>query len=78
MKAFSPVAVGTPNRLGKLVDIGALDLSQLQLLIIDMKKDEVKNVCMLDMKEMKNDFMHLYGKYIHTRVIDNKCNICMI
>ncbi len=36
LKAFTPIGCGTPNRLAKLADIGALNLDHLKLLIIDM------------------------------------------
>lgn len=34
-----PVAVGTPNRLLKLIELGALSLSRCRLLVIDTAKD---------------------------------------
>ena len=78
LKQFTPIACGTPNRLAKLADIGALDLSRIELLVIDMNRDRVKNLCILDIKDIRNDLFELYRKYINKRVLISKCNICMV
>lgn len=49
------VAVGTPNRLKKLVDIGALSLASTKLIIVDMAPDE-KTFSLLNSPNVKGDF----------------------
>jgi len=58
LKNHHPVAVGTPNRLHKLIEIGALSISQTKLILIDMEKD-AKNFTILSMKDVKQDFLDL-------------------
>jgi protein CMS1 len=52
---FCHVAVGTPNRLSKLIELGALSLSKTRVLLIDMATDE-KNFNILTMPIVKDDF----------------------
>jgi hypothetical protein len=49
------IAVGTPNRLKKLMDIGALSLASTKLVIIDMSRDE-KSFSLLNSPNVKGDF----------------------
>jgi superfamily II DNA/RNA helicase len=40
LKEKFAIAVGTPNRLSKLIEVGALSLSHLSVLIVDYSKVE--------------------------------------
>jgi protein CMS1 len=55
LREYNPIAVGTPNRLNKLVDIGALTLSNTKLILIDMAADE-KSYTLLNSPNVKEDF----------------------
>lgn len=57
-----PVAVGTPNRLHKLVELGALSLSQTVLLIVDLCED-VKGFNVMSLCDTKNDFYNFMSTY---------------
>jgi hypothetical protein len=66
------VAVGTPNRLLKLAEYGALKLHQLRAVIIDMHKDE-KNFSVLSMPDVNNDLVefmktHVYPESSHIKL----------
>jgi hypothetical protein len=52
---YCHVAVGTPNRLSKLVELGALSLSKVRLVMVDMAKNE-KKYTVLTMPLVKDDF----------------------
>jgi hypothetical protein len=55
LREYNPIAVGTPHRLNKLVDIGALTLSNTKLVLIDMTADE-KLFTLLNSPNVKEDF----------------------
>ena len=57
-----PVAVGTPNRLHKLVEVGALSLSQTVLVIVDLCED-VKGFNVMSLCDTKNDFYNFMSSY---------------
>ena len=40
LKEFQALAVGTPNRIKKLAELGALSLSATQLIVLDMQRDQ--------------------------------------
>ena len=57
-----PLAVGTPNRLHKLVDMGALSLSQTALIIVDLCED-VKGFNVMSLSDTKCDFFDFLATY---------------
>lgn len=60
-KEYFPIAVGTPNRLNKLIEVGALHLDRLKLVLIDYTPD-VKNFTALTLPEVNEDsYTLLYG-----------------
>jgi len=61
------IAVGTPERLRKLVDSGALSLSDLLLIVIDLSKD-VKGYHTLDLPDTQLSFYRFYAAHLHTLV----------
>ena len=62
-KQTFPVAVGTPNRLAKLVELGALSLSRTQLILVDDFIDE-KQLTILTMPIVRDDFYNFLYKYV--------------
>lgn len=39
LKTFAPVAIGTPHRINKLIEFGALNLTQSTVILMDITKD---------------------------------------
>ena len=54
LKGKFALAVGTPNRLHKLFQLGALALNKTKLIIIDLKKD-AKNFHLLSSSDLRED-----------------------
>ena len=60
-----PIAIGTPNRLCKLLEYGALQLVKTKLLIIDTFADK-KDFTVVTLPGVSNDFTLFMEKYIAT------------
>ena len=52
------IGVGTPNRINKLIEVGALSLSETDIFVIDSHKDG-KDFTILTLPEVKNDLYNL-------------------
>ena len=50
-----PIVVGTPNRLSKLIELGALSLSETKLVLVDLQIDS-KSYTILNLPEVSDDF----------------------
>mmetsp|Transcript_1771 Transcript_1771/g.3049 ORF Transcript_1771/g.3049 Transcript_1771/m.3049 type:complete len:259 (+) Transcript_1771:188-964(+) len=61
------MAVGTPNRVQKLADEDALDVSQLKLIVLDMRLDAKKRD-LLTLSEVRDDFWSLYRTHFREKV----------
>ena len=61
------VAVGTPNRLSKLVEEGALHLDGLSLLVLDCWVD-VKERTLFEIPEVRADLIHFLDDHCRERV----------
>jgi len=71
------MAVGTPDRVDKLIENGSLSLKNCRYLIIDMEKN-VKGFHILDLAETKKSVFLLYWKYFHNAVaIEKKTQIIL-
>lgn len=70
-----PIAVGTPNRLYKLAELGALKLSNTQLVLVDMEKDE-KEFTVLTLADTKPDFYQFINKFIEPEL--EHCHIGLV
>lgn len=62
IEAF-PVAVGTPHRLSKLIEVGALSLRLTKLVLVDMQPDS-KMFNIITLSAVKHDFYNLLYSYI--------------
>jgi len=58
-----PIAVGTPNRMLKLIELGALSTSAAKLFLLDMAHDQ-KGFNILTMKDVKADLYTLLGSLV--------------
>lgn len=54
LRGTFPIVVGTPNRLSKLVELGALSLSRAYVVLIDMAKD-IKGYSVLNLPGVSGD-----------------------
>lgn len=67
-------AVGTPNRIQKVLESGpspqgvSLTLQHVSLVLIDCKKD-VKGYTVIDNPATKEDLFELYRRYLHPRIV---------
>ncbi len=63
-KTYFPIVIGTPNRIEKLIELGALSLKESKVLLVDHTPD-VKNFTTLTLPDVKNDFYKLFYEYVH-------------
>lgn len=68
------IAVGTPNRVLKLCNVGSLNFSGTALLIIDTRKDE-KGRSLFEQKDICRDFFKLYEKYCVQHVVGENASL---
>lgn len=68
------VGAGTPNRVLKLIDSGALKLDKLKYVLLDVQLD-AKQRTILDIHEVRADWWMLYNKYLKQLVLDGGLKI---
>eukprot|EP01034_Spumella_vulgaris_P022473 gene22473-28601_t len=61
---YFPVAVGTPNRINKLIELGALSLRLTKVVLVDVTEDS-KHYNILSLHEVKHDFYRLLYADVH-------------
>uniref|UniRef100_A0A7S0WSV5 Protein CMSS1 n=1 Tax=Pyramimonas obovata TaxID=1411642 RepID=A0A7S0WSV5_9CHLO len=71
------IAVGTPNRVQKLADMEALNMSHLQLILLDMQPD-AKQKTLLTLPEVRDDFWSLYRAHLRGRVQAGELKFAMV
>jgi hypothetical protein len=69
-----PIAVGTPNRINKLIELGALKLSKLQLVLIDIAQDS-KSFTTLSLTDTRNDLYNMMQLYIENELSHLKLSL---
>jgi hypothetical protein len=62
-KDYYPVALGTPNRLNKLIEVGALSLRRTALVLLDVTPDS-KQFTVLTLNEVRNDCYRLLYDHV--------------
>ena len=72
-----PVAVGTPNRVLKLMELGALTPKHLQLVIVDNAED-TKHFTVLTQGEVARDFYSFMGKYVQPLASAGTCKVALV
>ena len=84
LNKVTPLAIGVPNRVLRLIEDGVLDLSNVSTLIIDMKEYGLeesvmsrneKTMNVMSLKETREAFVKLYMKYLHNGVIHNTTKV---
>lgn len=66
-KEYYPIALGTPNRISKLIEVGALSLRRTTIVLVDLTPDS-KQYNILTLNEVRND---LY-KLLYQQVLPEK------
>ena len=72
-----PIAVGTPARVAKLFEVGALDARRLQLVILDMAQNQ-KNFHLLSLPDTQQDTYSLIETYLLPRIKEGTCKISLV
>lgn len=84
LSKVTPVAIGVPNRVLRLVEEGILDLSNVSLVVIDMKEYMIgmimnyrneKTMNVMSLKETRDAMVKLYMNYLHNAVIHNTAKV---
>ncbi|KAL2634285.1 hypothetical protein R1flu_005764 [Riccia fluitans] len=70
------IAAGTPNRVRKLADLGALAFEQSSIVLLDMHRD-AKGLTLLSVPEVRDEFWELYRTHVHQRVLDKQLRLCL-
>ncbi|BBN05179.1 protein CMS1 [Marchantia polymorpha subsp. ruderalis] len=70
------IGAGTPSRVRKLADLGALDFGQTTIILLDMHRD-AKGLSVLSVPEVKDEFWELYRTHLHQRVLKNQLRLCL-
>lgn len=71
------MGIGTPARLSKLVDCGALDTAKLQYLILDLTLDAKKKT-LVDIKETSDELWFFLTKYCQSKVKEKNLKIVIV
>ena len=71
------LGAGTPARVDKLVGMGALSLSRLQLLVLDTSRD-VKKRNLLDIPETRRDFWTLWRHHLSAPISAGTLRVLLI
>jgi protein CMS1 len=70
------IGAGTPNRVSKLADNGALKLDRLKLVLLDVDMD-AKQRTILDIPEVRADWWILFNAHLRGRVTAGKTRIAL-
>jgi protein CMS1 len=62
-KEYFPIALGTPNRIAKLIEVGALSLRRTALVLLDVTPDS-KQFTLLTLNEVKADTYKLLYNHV--------------
>lgn len=69
--AFHPIAVGTPARVKKLLEMDALSLEHTTHVIFDMEKDK-KNMTIFELKDTAKEMVELLQFHLIPRLNKSK------
>ncbi|XP_047317270.1 uncharacterized protein C3orf26 homolog [Impatiens glandulifera] len=70
------IAVGTPNRIKKLIDMEALGVNKVKVVVLDMQTD-VKGFSLFSLAQVRDEFWDLYKSCFHQRFLQNDIRICL-
>jgi len=72
-----PVAVGTPNRVLKLFELGALSGSALRLVLVDAALDS-KQFSVMTLNAVRGDFYAVMGRIAQQRCEQGDCRVALV
>lgn len=75
LENYVNIAVGTPNRVKKLIDIGALGLGSLSIVLLDMCED-AKGLTLFTIPQVKADCLELYKSHFYQQASSGKIKFC--
>lgn len=70
------IGAGTPNRLAKLAEGGALQLGRLRYVVVDVGLD-VKQRTLLDMPEVRADWWALWEQHVKALVVKGRTRLVL-
>jgi len=76
-KEHFPVAVGTPNRVLKLFELGALSGDALQLVLVDNALD-AKQFTVMTLNDVREDFFSVMGRVVQRRCEAGSCLVALV
>lgn len=76
LEGYVNIAAGTPNRVKKLMDVGAFGLGRLSVVVLDMHED-AKGMTLFTVPQVKTDFWELYRDHFQHQVLNRKLRICL-
>eukprot|EP00250_Pteridium_aquilinum_P035709 c984_g1_i1 orf=78-800(+) len=76
LEEYVNIAVGTPNRVKKLIDIGALGLGFLEIVLLDMHED-AKGFTIFTMPQIKTDLLELCRAHFQQCALEGKLKFCL-
>jgi ubiquitin carboxyl-terminal hydrolase 48 len=75
-KSYQPIAIGTPGRMKKLLEMNALSFQHTTHLIIDLQIDK-KNMTILDLKDTAIEVVEILQYYALEHLNENKMKIVL-
>jgi hypothetical protein len=60
-----PIAIGTPHRLNKLLEVGSLQLSKTKFILLDDTYKDQKNFSLATLPSINKDLVHLFKDNIY-------------
>ena len=76
-KELFPVAVGTPGRVLKLAELGALSGDALQLVLVDNALD-AKQFTVMTLNDVREDFYSVMGRMVQRRCEEGNCLVALV
>jgi hypothetical protein len=62
-KSYYPIAIGTPNRISSLIEVGALSFRKLKVVLLDVTPDS-KSFCLCSLPDTKKDLYKLLANEV--------------
>lgn len=75
-RQFHPIAVGTPGRIKKLLEVDALSLQHTTHVIIDMEKDK-KTMTILELKDTAKEMVDLLQFYFIPKLREGRMKLAL-
>ncbi|KAJ8314892.1 hypothetical protein KUTeg_007042 [Tegillarca granosa] len=77
-KQICHMGIGTPNRLQALLKDNSLHLKNVKTIVVDWNWRDIKSKRLIDIPEIKKDFMMLLQTFLIPHVHNTKCKIGLL